>query len=131
MVLSADRSDIVLSAIFQLKSQPVTELRYVMRENLQWRDAKHPDLWLYPCAGSVFRKIDGVGAGRLLDQCGLKGQVHPNGTAQIFPKHGNIIVNLGGATAADVRKLIDLGQSAVLRLLGHELVPEIRMIGEF
>jgi hypothetical protein len=80
----------------------------VIRENLQWRDDRHPDLWLYPSAGSIFQKIEGVGAGRLIDQCGLKG--HVLGNAQIFHKHANIIVNLGGATAADVRALIDLAQ---------------------
>ncbi len=79
-----------------------------MRENLEWRDERHPDLWLYPCAGSIFQKIDGIGAGRLIDECGLKGRVH--GAAGIFHKHANIIVNLGGASAADVRALIDLAR---------------------
>jgi UDP-N-acetylmuramate dehydrogenase len=70
-----------------------------------------------------------VGAGRLIDQCGLKG--HVLGSAQIFHKHANIMVNLGGATAADVRALIDLAQTTVRRELGFELKPEIGMIGEF
>jgi UDP-N-acetylmuramate dehydrogenase len=123
------RDDIVLSATFQLTPTPVEELRRVMRENLEWRDERHPDLWLYPCAGSVFKKIEGIGAGRLIDQCGLKGKTH--GGAGIFHKHANIIVNLGGATAADVRALMDLAQSAVARDLGYELVPEIELVGEF
>jgi UDP-N-acetylmuramate dehydrogenase len=101
----------------------------VMRENLKWRDDKHPDLWLYPCAGSIFKKIEGVGAGRLIDQCGLKG--HILGNAQFFHKHANIIVNLGGATSADVRGLIDLAQSTVKEQLGYELHCEIGFIGEF
>ncbi|MEZ4414371.1 MAG: UDP-N-acetylmuramate dehydrogenase [Gemmatimonadota bacterium] len=123
------RTDIVLDATFRLHPAPVEELRRVMRENLEWRDTRHPDLWLYPCAGSIFQKIDGIGAGRLIDQCGLKGHVH--GGAGIFHKHANIIVNLGGATAADVRALIDLAQDTVRRELGYELVPEIAFIGEF
>lgn len=124
-----DRDDIVLAVTFRLEPTPVEELRNVIAENLAWRDERHPDLWLYPCAGSIFKKIDGVGAGRLIDECGLKG--HRIGNAAIFHKHANIIVNLGGATAADVRALIELAQQTVHRELGYELQPEIGMIGEF
>jgi UDP-N-acetylmuramate dehydrogenase len=123
------RADVVLSATFALTQTPVEELRRVMRENLAWRDERHPDLWLYPCAGSIFQKIDGIGAGRLIDECGLKGRVL-NG-AGIFHKHANIIVNFGGATAGDVRALIDLAQETVARETGYHLVPEIAFVGEF
>ena len=124
-----DRRDVVLDVTFRLDPQPREELREVIRENLQWRDDRHPDLWLYPSAGSIFQKIEGVGAGRLIDQCGLKG--HVLGNAQIFHKHANIMVNLGGATAADVRALIALAQGKVKRELGYELKTEIGMVGEF
>ena len=124
-----ERDDVVLAATFALTPTPMEDLRRVMRENLEWRDERHPDLWLYPCAGSIFQKIEGIGAGRLIDQCGLKGHVH--GAAQIFHKHANIVVNLGGATAAEVRTLIDLAQDTVRRELGYELVPEITFVGEF
>ncbi|HEU4456413.1 MAG TPA: UDP-N-acetylmuramate dehydrogenase [Longimicrobium sp.] len=126
-----DRKDVVLDVTFRLDPTPQEELRRVMRENLQWRDDKHPDLWLYPSAGSIFQKLEGIGAGRLIDQCGLKGYVLPNGRAQIFHKHANILVNLGGATASDIRGLIELAQETVRRELGHELKPEIGFIGEF
>jgi UDP-N-acetylmuramate dehydrogenase len=122
------RPDIVLSADFRLERTPIEELREVVRENLKWRDDRHPDLWLYPSAGSIFRKIEGIGAGRLIDECGLKGRVH--GAAQIFHRHANIIVNLGGATADEVHGLIDLARETVLRETGHELVPEIGFVGE-
>ena len=124
-----ERDDVVLSATFRLTPTPVDALRRVMRENLEWRDERHPDLWLYPCAGSIFRKIDGVGAGRLIDECGLKGHLH--GGAGIFHKHANIIVNLGGATAQDVVALIHLARETVARETGHELVTEIAFVGEF
>lgn len=124
-----DRRDIVLDVTFRLEPQPRETLQYVISENLKWRDDRHPDLWLYPSAGSIFKKIEGVGAGRLIDQCGLKGRIL--GGAQIFHKHANIIVNLGGATAADVRALIDLAQTTVQRDLGHQLEPEIGFVGEF
>lgn len=123
------RDDVVLSATFRLDPTDRDELRRVMRENLEWRDERHPDLWLYPCAGSIFQKLDGVGAGRLIDECGLKGHVH--GGAGIFHKHANIIVNLGGATSAEVRTLIDLARDTVLERTGHELIPEIAFVGEF
>lgn len=124
-----ERGDVALAVTFRLEPQPVDELRHVMRENLAWRDERHPDLWLYPCAGSIFKKIEGIGAGRLIDQCGLKGYVH--GRAGIFHKHANIIVNLGGASAAEVLWLIDHARETVRRELGYELEPEIGLIGEF
>jgi UDP-N-acetylmuramate dehydrogenase len=125
------RRDVVLDVTFRLDPAPETELREVIRENLQWRDDRHPDLWLYPSAGSVFQKLEGIGAGRLVDQVGLKGHVHPSGRAQIFHRHANIMVNLGGAKARDIRELIDLAQGTVRRELGYELKTEIGMIGEF
>ncbi len=123
------RPDLVLTATFRLDPVPEAELRQVMRENLQWRDDRHPDLWLYPSAGSIFQKIDGVGAGRLIDGCGLKGKVL--GGAGIFHRHANIIVNLGGATATEVLTLIRLARDTVARETGLELVPEIGFIGDF
>jgi UDP-N-acetylmuramate dehydrogenase len=126
-----DRPDVVLTVTFRLNQEPEPQLREVIRENLRWRDERHPDLWLYPSAGSIFQKIEGVGAGRLIDQCGLKGYVHPRGRAQIFDRHANIIVNLGGATAAEIREIIDLAQTTVKRELGYELKTEIGFIGEF
>ena len=123
------RDDVVLHATFCLEQTPIEELRRVQRENLAWREERHPDLRLYPCAGSIFQKIDGVGAGRLIDECGLKG--HVLGAAGIFHKHANMIVNLGGASAREVRALIDLAHDTVARETGHELVPEIAFVGDF
>ncbi|MGD8278867.1 MAG: UDP-N-acetylmuramate dehydrogenase [Gemmatimonadota bacterium] len=124
-----DAPHVVLSATFRLQAEPVPELRRVIHENLEWRAGRHPDLWLYPCAGSIFRKIDDVGAGRLIDECGLKGKVL--GNARIYPRHANIIVNLGGASAAEVRALMELARETVERELGLALEPEIQLIGEF
>lgn len=121
------RADIVLTADFRLDPVPEAELREVVRANLRWRDDRHPDLWLYPSAGSIFKKIEGIGAGRLIDECGLKGHVH--GGAGIFHRHANIIVNLGGASSSDVRALIDQARETVLRETGHELEPEIGFVG--
>src|SRR5215213_9636190 len=105
------RRDIVLTAIFQLQRGDTAAMHRVMQENLSWRGSRHPWLQFHPSAGSIFKKIEGVGAGRLVDQCGLKG--HRVGDAQISHIHANIMVNLGHATAKDVRALIALAQKAV------------------
>ena len=123
------RDDIVLDATFALRRGDPAVMHRVMQENLAWRGARHPWLEWHPSAGSIFKKIEGVGAGRLVDQCGLKG--HRIGDAQISHLHANIIVNLGRATASDVRALIALAQSKVRQKFAVELEPEIRFVGEF
>lgn len=124
-----DREDVVLSVTFRLVPQTLSDLKRVMRENLEWRRKRHPDLGRLPSAGSIFKKVEGVGAGRLIDECGLKGQIR--GGAQIYEGHANIIVNRGGATASDVLALMNLARATVLKETGHRLEPEISLIGEF
>ena len=123
------RRDVVLKATFRLARGDVDRMHRVLHENLSWRGARHPWLQIHPSAGSIFKKLDGVGAGRLVDQAGLKG--HRHGGAQISPLHANIIVNRGRATARDVRELIAIAQAAVERETGHRLETEIGMVGEF
>lgn len=124
-----ERGYVALSATFQLQAGDPATMRRVMEENLTWRGARHPRLETHPSAGSIFKKIAGVGAGRLIDECGLKG--FRIGGAQIFPQHANIIVNVGGATAADVRALIKHAQETVAGRFDQHLEPEIGLIGEF
>jgi UDP-N-acetylmuramate dehydrogenase len=121
--------EIALAVTFDLVKGDPSVMHRVMQENLSWRGSRHPWLEHHPSVGSIFKKIEGVGAGRLVDQCGLKG--HTIGAAQISHMHANIIVNLGGATAADVRALIAFAQSAVFEKFGQKLEPEIGFIGEF
>jgi UDP-N-acetylmuramate dehydrogenase len=123
------RDDIVLRAEFALTRGDPAVMHRVLQENLAWRGARHPWLDWHPSAGSIFKKIDGAGAGRLVDQCGLKGR--RVGDAQISHLHANIIVNLGHATARDVRGLIALAQDAVKTKFGLMLEPEIKFVGEF
>jgi UDP-N-acetylmuramate dehydrogenase len=123
------RRDIVLSATFALHPEDPAVMHRIMQENLSWRGSRHPWLQFHPSAGSIFKKIEGVGAGRLVDQCGLKGFRH--GDAQISHIHANIMVNLGHATAKDVRELISIAQEAVRSKLGFNLEPEISFVGEF
>ena len=123
------RDDIVLSVTFKLQRGDPADMHRIMQENLSWRGGKHPWLEWHPSAGSIFKKIEGVGAGRLIDQCGLKG--HRVGDAQISHIHANILVNLGRATAADVRALVAQAQTAVKDRFGQDLDVEIGFIGEF
>jgi UDP-N-acetylmuramate dehydrogenase len=123
------RRDIILAASFRLVRGDQAILHRIMQENLSWRGGKHPWLDWHPSAGSIFKKIEGVGAGRLVDQCGLKG--FRQGDAQISHIHANIMVNLGEATAADVRRLIEIAQHAVEKQHGVHLEPEIGFVGEF
>lgn len=121
--------EVALSVTFKLEPADQAVMHRIMQENLSWRGGKHPWLEYHPSAGSIFKKIEGVGAGRLIDQVGLKGFRH--GDAQISHIHANIMVNLGNATAKDVRELIAIAQSKVEEKFGQHLEPEIGFIGEF
>ena len=123
------RPDVVLSATFQLEHGDPGRMRRIVEENLQWRRERHPPLDTEPSAGSIFKKIEGIGAGRLIDECGLKGT--RIGGAMITQRHANIFINTGGATAADVRALIAHCQEAVERRTGYRLEVEIGLVGEF
>lgn len=123
------RDDIALAATFRLQPGDPADLHRILQENLSWRGARHPWLQFHPSAGSIFQKIEGMGAGRLVDQCGLKG--YRVGDAQISHIHANIMVNLGHATAAQVRALIAHAQGAVRERFGVELRAEIKFVGEF
>ena len=117
------RDDVVLSAVFQLEPGDPHRMRTVMEANLAWRRERHPPLDTEPSAGSIFKKIDGIGAGRLIDQCGLKGT--RIGGIEVTHRHANIMVNRGGGTAADVRAMISHVQHIVQEKTGYLLEPEI------
>ena len=123
------RDDIVLATTFKLTKGDTAVMHRILQENLSWRGSRHPWLEYHPSAGSIFKKIEGVGAGRLVDQCGLKG--FRVGDAQISHIHANIMVDLGRATAADVRELIRTAQAAVEAKFGQRLEVEIKFVGEF
>ena len=79
--------------------------------------------------GSVFKNPTGDSAGRLVQAAGLKGM--REGAAIISQMHGNFIVNEGGATAADVAKLIDRARAEVKRRFNIELEPEVELVGRW
>ena len=83
----------------------------------------------YPNAGSVFKNPPGNFAGHLLETVGLKG-VRVGGAA-FSCRHANFIVNLGGASAEDVRRLILLARDKVQQATGVSLEPEVKLVGEW
>ncbi len=101
------------------------EISARMEELYRRRRDKQPlDL---PSAGSVFKRPKGHFAGALIEQCGLKGR--RVGGAAVSGKHAGFIVNLGGATCEDVKKLIAVIRQTVLRQTGVRLECEVRMVG--
>jgi len=124
-----DRDDVVLAATFQLEPGDEDWMRHVMDANLQWRAERHPPLDTEPSVGSIFKKIEGIGAGRLIDDCGLKGA--KIGGAMVTHRHANIFINADGATAADVCALIQYVQREVENETGYRLETEIDFVGEF
>jgi UDP-N-acetylmuramate dehydrogenase len=124
-----DRDDTVLAATFQLEPGHEDRMREIMDANLQWRAERHPPLDTEPSVGSIFKKIEGVGAGRLIDNCGLKGL--KIGGAMVTHRHANIFINEDDATAADVCALIKYVQDEVERQTGYRLETEIDFVGAF
>ncbi len=80
----------------------------------------------FPNAGSTFKRPQGYFAAALIDQCGLKGLTV--GGAQVSEKHAGFLINRGGATCADMLRLMDLVRDVVQRETGIVLEPEIRIL---
>ena len=118
-----DNPWIVVAAEFQLTPRPESEVWEKMKELIGKRRASQPlDL---PSAGSAFKRPVGGYAAALIDQTGLKGfQV---GGAAISEKHAGFVVNVGGATAADVRELLQAVSDRVYARTGIRLEPEVRI----
>lgn len=123
------RRDVVLDVTLALAPADPDELQRRIAANAAWRHEKHPPEAVRMSAGSIFRKIADLGAGRLIDDCGLKGA--RVGGAEVSHRHANYILNVGGASAADVRELISRVQADVLAGTGQRLEPEISFVGEF
>jgi UDP-N-acetylmuramate dehydrogenase len=143
MAFGYDRSrlqstgEILLSVVFRVAPGDPAMLREIARRSLAFRKRTQPlDT---PSAGCIFQNPqsgrdavpDGIpwSAGALVDRAGLKGVAI--GGARVSPTHGNFIVNDGGATARDIRQLIDLCRAAVRDRFGVELLEEIVCLGDF
>ncbi len=117
---------VVCGARFVLQRGDGALIRERMADIMKSRQEKHP--LQYPSAGSVFKNLPGIPAGRLIEEVGLKGQ--RLGDVQVSKKHANFIVNKGQGTASDMLKLIRLVQEKVRVEKGVELKTEIVIIGE-
>ena len=116
--------EIVLSCDFLLQPGDENEIQNKMSELAAKRKASQP-LEL-PSAGSTFKRPVGGYAAALIDQAGLKGLTV--GGAQVSTKHAGFVVNIGGASCADVLALMEKIKEAVLAASGIELEPEVRIV---
>ena len=121
--LAADA--VVVAASLRLRAGDPTEIRAAMDAARRWRRDTQPIA--EPNCGSVFTNPPGEHAAALIDAAGLKGA--SIGGASVSTKHANFIVTAPGATAADVRALIELVRAGVSRARGIVLQTEVRTIG--
>ena len=120
----SDGSRLILSAAMQLEPGDGDKIRARMADLMARRKEKQPLEW--PSAGSTFKRPAGAFAAELIDRCGLKGLTV--GGAQVSEKHAGFMINIGGATCADVLDLIDKVRREVYVKTGTLLETEVRVI---
>jgi len=118
-----ETGDVVAGARFHLSPKSPTEIAARMAEVAAKRRDALPK---QPNAGSIFKNPPGLFAGRLLEECGMKGR--RVGGAEVSQIHANVIVHAGGATAEDVKRLMAEMKRAVKDRFGVELQPEIQIV---
>ncbi len=114
----------ILTADFCLQKGDPQEIRAKMEDLMGRRIEKQP--LDKPSAGSTFKRPAGAFAAALIDQCGLKGLRH--GGAAVSEKHSGFVVNMGGATCADVLALCEEVRTVVKEKTGYDLEREIRVV---
>jgi len=120
-----DTGEIVLAARLRGHPDAPASIEQTMADFLQPRKTQPSG----PSAGSVFKNPGGDFAGRLIEACGLKGfQI---GGAKVSEMHANFILNLGGATAQEIKAIIQHVKIEVAKRFGVELEEEIRYLGEW
>ena len=115
---------LVLSVTLQLKCGDRDAISAEMARMMAQRREKQP--LEYPSAGSFFKRPVGTFAGKLIEDCGLKG--YRIGGAEISEKHAGFLLNRGGATEADVRALAAHVREVVLRETGYLLESEVQVM---
>ena len=118
---------LVLEAVISLKKGDEEKIRAVMKDLSERRTEKQP--LDYPSAGSTFKRPEGYFAGKLIMDSGLRG--YRVGGAQVSEKHCGFVINAGGATAEDVRSLMDHVIQVVREKYGVTLEPEVKFLGDF
>ena len=114
----------ILGASFRLEKGEPEAIKAKMNELMGKRIDKQP--LDKPSAGSTFKRPAGAFAAALIDQCGLRGYRH--GGAAVSDKHCGFVVNMGGATCADVLALCDEVRMIVKEKTGYDLEKEIRVV---
>ncbi|MDR0357124.1 MAG: UDP-N-acetylmuramate dehydrogenase [Clostridiales Family XIII bacterium] len=117
---------VILSAVLRLRKGDRTAILRATEEYARERNRKQP--MEFPSAGSFFKRPAGAYAGKLIEDAGLKGLTV--GGARVSEKHAGFIVNIGGATAADILALAGEVKRRVSERDGFDLEPEPRIIGE-
>ena len=118
-------SQCVVSVRFLLKEREKAEIQKDMDYVYGERKKRHP--MEHPSSGSIFKSVSGEPAWKFIERAGLKGM--KEGGAQVSEKHANFIINLGDATAADIKALIDKIKKEVYEKLGVSLEEEVELWG--
>ena len=126
LVKNIEKEDnIIFSVELELKKGDKEKSEKLIREYFIKRKETQP--LNYPSAGCIFKNPPGCFAGKMIDDCGLKGE--RIGEAEISKKHANFIINLGGARAKDIAALIALAKTEVKKKFGLDLKEEIERVG--
>lgn len=121
------RPYIVLEVALQLAEGNREQISARMEELTNLRRSKQP--LEYPSAGSTFKRPEGHYAGKLIMDAGLRG--YRIGGAQVADKHCGFVINAGGATAADIKEVIEEVQERVRERFHVFLEPEVVFLGDF
>jgi len=119
-------SGIVIRSSMKLKKGSKEEIKAMMEDLAKKRQDKQP--LEMPSAGSVFKRPEGYFAGKLIEDCGLRG--YRIGGAEVSTKHCGFIINTGDAIAKDILDLIAHIQSTVRMKFGVDMQTEVRIVGE-
>ncbi|HYM81183.1 MAG TPA: UDP-N-acetylmuramate dehydrogenase [Candidatus Limnocylindria bacterium] len=134
---------VLLTCLLQFRPGVKAEIQNVIEEKLEIRRVKHPQWRIEPTAGSYFKNLPPdftysgattspgtrrTPAGQLLDDCGCRGL--RVGDAMVFPKHANIIVNRGHATALEALELAEIMKARVRVKFGVDLEEEVMFLGK-
>ena len=117
------RNMVIFSAVIRLTKKRIGSIRTQLAQKMKYREEHQPRGY---SAGSYFKNPRPLSAGKLIDQCGLKGV--SIGQAWISTKHANWIINRGGASATDVRKLATMIKKTVKKKTGIQLIEEVRRL---
>lgn len=122
-----DEGLIVLEAVINLNKGDYDKIKEYQDELTFKRESKQP--LEYPSAGSTFKRPEGYYAGKLIDDCGLRGYRYKD--AMVSEKHCGFVINAGDANCEQVLYVINHVKEVVFEKFGVNLEPEVRIIGEF